>query len=80
MIPENLKQSLDRYAEHKIPTGGFLHAVLANDLMEAVGRADDFNVKLLWDICNYVYNDMPITCHGSYKIVDEWLKGVQDDS
>ena len=71
----DLKETLDRYAKDKIPTGGFLRAVLANDFMEAIGRADSDNINNLYDIANYIYNNMPIACHGSYKIVDEWLKG-----
>ncbi len=72
MKPET-KESLDRYARDRIPTGGFLRAVLANDLMEAMGRADESNRDDLFQICEYVYNDMPSNCHGSYGTVDTWL-------
>ena len=47
-------QSLRRYADQGIPTGGFLQAVLANDLMEAVGRADEANGRALRGICSYI--------------------------
>ncbi len=66
--------SLRRYADHKTPTGGFLRAVLANDLMEAIGRGDVFNIQALPEICRYIYNDIPLSCWGSYENVDNWLE------
>ena len=74
MIPIEAKESLDRYVKNRISTGGFLRACLANDFMEAVGRADVVNIHYLRDIASYIYNDMPISSHGSYEIVDNWLK------
>lgn len=73
-IPERIMGALERYAEQHCPTGDFLRAVLGNDLMEAVGRADDDCISALADICKYVFNEMPGTCHGSYAKVDAWLK------
>ena len=66
-------ESLERYAKHHIPTGDFLRAVLENDLMEAIGRADDINKYRLHAICNYMYNQMPISCWGSKETVKDWL-------
>lgn len=73
-IPQNIKESLDRYAADKIPTGDFLYAVLTNNLMEAIGRADDYNLPCLPAICSYIYNHMPMSCHGSQKKVNAWLR------
>jgi len=78
MIPTELKESLDRYVTHRIPTGDFLHAVLTNNLMEAFGRADDNNRYLLFDICSYVYNEMPASCHGNEEKVNAWLNARQE--
>lgn len=72
-IPQNIKQSLDMYATNHIEPGGFLRAVLENDLMRAVGSADYINKNLLPEICSYVYNEMPASCHGSKEIVQQWL-------
>ena len=44
--------------------------MLANDLMEAVGRADESSLANLAAICRYVYNDIPSNAHGSYERVD----------
>ena len=69
-----IKESLDRYTQERIPAGGFLEAVLENNLMEAIGRADEENIRDIHEICSYVYNNMPYNCHGSKNIVNEWLK------
>lgn len=70
---EHIKESLERYVEHKIPTGGFLEAVLSNNLVEAVGRADSENIQRLPEIVRYVYNKLPSSCWGSPEKVKEWL-------
>jgi hypothetical protein len=41
------------------PLGNFLTAVITNNLMEAVGRADDTNIKALPLYCSFLYNVMP---------------------
>lgn len=73
-------ESIRRYVDHGIPTGGFLRAVLANDLMEAVGRADESSLMNLLAICQYVYNDIPASVHGSYARVDAHLAAKQAES
>ena len=77
---QDTKDSIDRYARERCPTGDFLRAVLENDLMEAVGRADEGNLLCLHEICSYVYNHIPADCHGSREIVKVWLKGECNDS
>ena len=74
MMPDYTKDSLLRYANSGIPTGGFLYYVLSNDLFGAIGRADENNIMALHDICSYIYNKMPSTCWGSREIVGEWLE------
>ena len=73
VIPNELRAALYRYVESHIPPGGFLTAVLENDLMEAVGRADHTNIQILKEICQYVHWEMPSTCHGSPEMVAAWL-------
>jgi len=62
------------YAKGQYPTGDFLRAVLENDLMQAFGRADETSLKCLKDIAMFVYNEMPINCHGSKEIVKQWTE------
>ena len=43
------------------PGGSFVQAVVDNDLMAAVGRADATNIKMLPFYCKLIYNvDMPM--------------------
>jgi hypothetical protein len=68
------KQGLDRYANERIPTGGFLRAVLENDLRGACERADDENAHDLYEIVRYCYNRIPAVCWGSPESVKKWLE------
>lgn len=70
---EEIKQSLERYAEHRIEPGGFLTAVLKNDLAGALGRADDINKHRLYEIVKYIWNELPSECWGSPEKVEKWL-------
>ena len=73
-IRQDIREKLDNYAQHGTPTGDFLRAVLSNDLMEAVGRADDYNITTVHSICGYVYNELPSRCHGSPEIYRSWIE------
>ena len=77
-IPITTKETIDRYVQSRIPTGGFLYAVLTNDLFEAVGRADRYNRPALFDICNYIYNEIPYNCWGSKEAVEKWLGHTEE--
>lgn len=74
-IDINIKEALDRYIEHRISPGGFLKAVLENNLMEAIGRADTINRNNLHAICKYIYNELPGHIHGSKEKVKKHLEG-----
>ena len=76
-MPEHLEESLTLYAEHGVPTGDFLRACLANDLLEAAGRADGQNIHNLGVIAAYIYNELPRGSHGSREAVDAWLKSFR---
>ncbi len=71
--PAHLRESLDLYAAKGVPVGSFLEAVLANDLMDACGRADMTNGWLVSAVASYVYNHLPHDCHGSREIYEGWL-------
>lgn len=66
--------ALDRYAQHRQPVGDFLTAVLENNLSEAVGHADDDNLRNLPAFVGYLYNEMPSPCWGSPEKVKAWLE------
>lgn len=74
MTLDEVKVSLKRYVEVGCPTGGFLRAVLRNDLIEAVCRADESSLSNLLQIARYVYNDLPSSCWKSEEAVTRWLE------
>lgn len=78
MVPRAPKEGIDRYVDHGVPTGSFLLAVLSNDLFEAVARADEYNQLALVEICRYIHDYTPNTCHGSPERVAAWLKFHRD--
>lgn len=79
-IKIDTKESLIRYRDHGIEPGGFLSAVLENDLMGALGRADSYNRATIFQITQFVYNDMPSISWGSRKIVKSYLDNFKVSS
>lgn len=71
-IPERMMGGIRRWIENGIPPGHFLGAVLANDLAEACGRADDESLANLPAYVAYLYNEAPSACHGSPIAVRAW--------
>ena len=72
-VPDYMVGALRDYIENYVPVGGFLTAVLQNDLTEAVGRADDHNTANLPAYVSYLYNNAPRDCWGSPERVTAWL-------
>ena len=72
-IPNYTREGIDEYVRGHLPPGDFLRAVLENNLMEAMARADDTNRAALRAICDYVYSEIPHTCWGSLAKVEAWL-------
>ena len=54
---KEMKEAITRYVERGISPGGFLEAVLANDLKESLGRADEDSRESLFEIVKYIYNN-----------------------
>jgi hypothetical protein len=72
MIPERTQAALRRYVEQRLTPGGFLIAVLTNDLMGAISQADSDNIRVLRDICTFVYNHIPSDAWGNGDKVYAW--------
>ena len=72
--PEHIREGLKNYIINSISTGGFLHAVLVNDLFSAVGRADETNKVQLHEIIRFIYNHLPTSSYGSQERYLEWLR------
>lgn len=68
-VRPDIKQKLIDYAIKGYPLGHFLTSVVENDLFEALGRADSYNRASLYQICHFIYNELPAGCWGSPEIV-----------
>jgi hypothetical protein len=73
-VKDATKASLRRYVEFGILPGDFLQAVLRNDLMETVCRADSENLSDILEICQYVYCELPAMSWRSQRHIDAWVK------
>jgi len=78
MIPQRIKDGIDLYVTHGIQPGGFLRAVLENDLLRAVQRADAESLAALPVIVCYLYSNVRADCWGSRPAVAEWLAGAEE--
>lgn len=72
-VPEHAFAGLKRYALEHVAVGGFLTAVLKNNLHEAVFRADSENLRQLEAIVRFVYWELPGDCWGDTVKVEAWL-------
>lgn len=72
-IKPEIRASIDRYVKDRMQTGGFLRAVLENNLKESFMRADERNIETLFHIVAYVYNEVPFNAWGSPEKVEAWL-------
>ena len=79
-IPKRILDALNRYAEDGTGTGGFLHACLENDCLNAVCRADGDSIKVLPEIMRYIHNDLPGDSWGSREIVQAWMNARREPS
>ena len=74
MLPTRTKDAIDRYVNDHRPVGGFLTAVLSNDLAGSFWKADEENRANLFHIMAYCWNEIPAPCWGSPEKVKAWLK------
>lgn len=73
-IPAHNHGGIHRYVMHGVPLGSFLQAVFENDLMGAFSRADGENRKAMGDIAAFLWNEVPMGCHGSPEKVKAWCE------
>lgn len=73
VVSDSFKEALDRYVQTGELHGGFLTALLENDLREAICRADTNNRRDLPYIVEYCMQHIPYQCWGSKQKVDNWI-------
>ena len=72
--PPNYRHSLERYVRYGADPGHFLMDVLVGDLFGMMGRADRSAMQYLFDLCSFIYNDLPGGCWGSRMKVGLWCE------
>ncbi len=78
-VPEHVLPGLVRYVENGYEPGGFLRAVIVNDLADACRRADDLCGPALQDIVRFLYNVFPGGIWGHRNRYTGWLKRTQEE-
>lgn len=73
LIPQHMVDGMVRYLVKGIPPGSFLTAVLCNDLMGAMRKADDVNIHALPSYARFLMNGAPIGAFGSEENVSDWI-------
>jgi hypothetical protein len=73
--PKRFAQTMMDYIENGYEPGGFINAVLANDLFGAYGRYDNCPQESdeLRKLIVFIYNHVPSSCWGSYKRVEDHI-------
>jgi hypothetical protein len=74
LIPNRIRSAIQRHVAKGESVGGFVTAVLHNDLSEAIGRADEECLAAISTIVQYVYNEVPGAAWGSKEKVAAWQK------
>lgn len=71
-VPEHLRVGLANYLLLGIMPGSFLQAVISNELLDALSRADDQSRAALLYIARFLFNDCPAPCFGSRDRLRAW--------
>lgn len=76
-----LGKTLLKYLANGQSTGGFLKALLSNDLFTTYARMDEQNEKLLNKYIKTIYSRFPSRCWGNEEKYKQWIKqgGLQRD-
>ena len=78
-VPPHIVSALFRYLNSRISPGGFLTAVLLNDLFSAIGCADKQSLVGLPGLCRFIYCSVDGRAHGSPEKVSAWLKVLDNE-
>lgn len=75
-IPAHTQEALKNYVERGYMPGGFLTAVLCNNLSEAAFRADSQNTPVLAEITKYVVWNVPPYARCSVEQMEHYCEMV----
>lgn len=77
-VPGYMQDGLVRYFNDHESGGHFLTALLENDLMEAINRADNTNQKAIPAYAKWLYNWADLKAYGSKAKVKAWIENKED--
>ena len=73
-IPEHMRRGVKLYLKQGLRPGEFLTAILENNLVQSVCRADQINLAQIVEWAKFLYNEMPMGSWGSKEKVNAWIK------
>lgn len=80
-VPFHLHEGLVRWVENGIPPGSFLRAVISNDLLGAIFRADETSLSALYDICAFLNSEAaPASAFFREHALEQWPVFIQADN
>lgn len=75
LVRVDIREALDEWGTGERPfAGDFVLAVLSNDLTEAVGHADQYNMATIPAIVSYCFNHLPSESWGSREKTRAWAQ------
>lgn len=72
-LPTEMLPNVYRYVIDGLQPGHFLTAVITNNLLDAVNRADSRNLKALGTWIKFFYNVCPSGCYGNIETMKNWM-------
>lgn len=76
LLPEHIRDGARLYIERGVQPGGFLTAVICNDLKGSFACADEINRHKLFEIVRFFYNEAPGGCWGSLETMRKWMAAM----
>lgn len=73
-IPRTMWESIVEYIVVGRITGAFLAALLSNDLLLAVKKADEVNIQRLRDYVSFLEGCAPVGCYGTSAAYQSWIR------
>lgn len=73
-LPGYIEDSIRAYIDEGRPTGGFLCAVISNNLSLACALADEDNLWIMPVVWAFLYNEAPSQCWGKPYSFENWTK------
>ena len=71
-LPIHTCEAIENYLLYGMRPGGFVEALLANDVHRAVFNGDQVNKHCIWQITYWLVTNAPAQARGSYEQIDNW--------